>query len=234
MQEPVVVRKRRRVVLPPVSLRAAASHVSIDAPVSTAPAVGGPPGALKISPDTGSAAPALLCSLPKITGGDIVFRVERDSSRDDARAVVIVEASRFLAIWQREPGFQYGSLLQDASQAWRADPRFEEAAAQCRGSAQLPIPIPRVQCLRHMGERIRDTRRLLRRPQDANGAHTYWFAVVDSGAYHLIWMLEQGVIALPVECDVSQAFKLQQAAGLPGTDPATVPELMRRYRRPAG
>ncbi|MNN31437.1 hypothetical protein D3C81_1451250 [compost metagenome] len=85
-----------------------------------------------------------------------------------------------------------------------------------------------------MADRLRDVRRLRRRPQDVQGAQTYWFAVVDKGAHHLIWMLAQGVPVFPVECDVAQAFRLHQAAGLPGANPSTVPELMQRYRCTAG
>lgn len=228
MQEPVLERRSgraRSTVSAP-----AVPHRLPDATVQAQP-LGGPQASLDIGTDTSSAVPALLFRLPSTSAGEIVLRLAGQApSQDAARAVVFVEASRFMTLWQQEPGFQYRQFLEEPPFTWLADPKLTEAAAQCRDSARMPIPLPQVQCLRHMAERVQDVRRLRRRPQDLQGAQTYWFAVVDKGAHHLIWMLAQGVPVFPVECDVTQAFRLHQAAGLPGTEPSTMPELMQRYR----
>lgn len=171
MHEPIVERKILR-AKSGVSRRPSPPPPPADdgsVPAAPPQALGWPEFLPHVRFDAGSVAPALLFSLPTACAGNVVLRLTSHPPQEAARAVVFVEASRFLELWQREPGYQYADLLQDLPQAWLAAPRFVEAAVQCRDSAQVASRLPQVQCLRHLAIRVRDVRRLRRRPKDVGG-----------------------------------------------------------------
>ncbi len=135
------------------------------------------------------------------SNGDVFMSAER--TREGGRMVVLVDAARFLGAWRAcSRGTQRDELAYASIVQWQANPRFSYAERGSSHGRENPVPLARVV----MADRatIRFT----------NGRH------------RTIWLLAHGAKAFPVECRDSSAELLQRAAGLRGTHPVSVEELL--------
>lgn len=160
--------------------------------------------------------------------GPVFMRVDRSNYMNDKRAVVIVDAARFLKAWRAGAGRAWLGYLHAAIDpvrrrwfdgpgrdqwlpylslaAWRSDYKFHHAQEGFSQCAASPVPLARVG---------------IGFAPDSVG--------FSNGITRTLWLLANGAIAFPVECSAESADRLQRSAGAHWAHWLTVEELTGDY-----
>lgn len=81
-----------------------------------------------------------IYAVPTLKAGTVFMRVTASNYRNDQRAVVVVDAQKFLAAWQRNP--RYREPLAFANEhGWRNDYKFEDAEKGFSHGIENPVPL---------------------------------------------------------------------------------------------
>ncbi len=159
--------------------------------------------------------------------GRVFMRVDRSNYFNDERAVVVVDASRFLSAWRADCGPAWLRAVHAAvdpitralnqrspkrdrwlpylsRKSWLRDYKFQEAVEGFAQGAENPVPLAKI----------------------GLSWGTPGAVVFRDGITRTLWLLANGASAFPVECEASIADTLSQAVGVEWAYPQTVQELL--------
>lgn len=162
--------------------------------------------------------------VPTVTRGDVFMSVADPSVR---RAVVEVDATRFLELW-RQPYSSHPEVAHLGPKDWPSDYKFHHAEAGFSRGEWNPVPLASVSCGVYV-EQVKIVRSryfgIRKYVEWQEGPHSNLLGFTN-GITRTIWLLTAGVRVFPVECGAEHAALLQRLAGLPGSDPRTVADLL--------
>ncbi|MYM28311.1 hypothetical protein GTP58_08240 [Duganella sp. CY15W] len=158
--------------------------------------------------------------------GSVYMCATRSNYNNERRAVVIVDAEKFLALWRRE-GSSHDDIAHQGTESWPSDRKFKDAVAGFGLGAVNPVPLALVHCY-ESAERIGVYE------QSFFGLHKLKRTEIriqatlafTNGITRTIWLLAAGAKAFPVECDLKSAALLQALAGFEGDHYKTFAELI--------
>jgi hypothetical protein len=145
-----------------------------------------------------------IYAVPTSKAGTVFMRVTASNYRNNQRAVVVVDAQKFLAAWQRNPRYREPLAFAD-EQGWRDDYKFEHAEKGFSHGIENPVPLA-----------------LIGVDNDKAGTSVGF----TNGITRTIWLLANGVTGFPIECSIKEAHVLHAAAGLTGFSVSTVHEIL--------
>lgn len=168
---------------------------------------------------------AVFC-IPTAKKGAVFMRAERPNYNADRKAVVEVEAERFLALWRQPLSSNRDIALGDPS-TWPSDYKYKWAEDGFAGGAESPVPLAEVSCGRATSDLIERRRHLFFFTKEVVIARKGlpWLGFTN-GITRTIWLLANGAKAFPVECELNEAAMLQELAGVPGGRPVVLSELI--------
>jgi hypothetical protein len=159
--------------------------------------------------------------------GDVFMRIGRTSYENDRRAVVEVDADRFLDLWRRDPYEAHADVSRGNPTTWVRDRKFSYAEEGFAGGESNPVPLADVDCTIHIEQRpLYRSRFLVFRKRVGYEREDIPHVSFTDGITRTIWLLTHGARVFPVMCSVSEAPLLQQLAGLPGGSFRTVDQLV--------
>lgn len=132
------------------------------------------------------------------------MRISASNYRNNERAVVVVDAQKFLAAWQRNPRHREPLAFSD-EQGWRDDYKFEQAEKGFSFGIENPVPMA-----------------LIGISDEAAGTALGF----TNGYTRTIWLLANGATAFPIECSIKEAGVVHAVAGLNDFPVSTVAELI--------
>lgn len=147
------------------------------------------------------------CAIYAVTtskAGTVFMRVTASNYRNDQRAVVVVDAQKFLAAWQRNPRYREPLAFAD-EHGWRNDYKFEHAEKGFSHGIENPVPLA-----------------LIGVDDDKAGASVGF----TNGITRTIWLLANGAAAFPIECSAKRSHALHATAGLAEYPVFTVAKLL--------
>lgn len=165
-----------------------------------------------------------VCRVETSRRGVVYMSVAHPSTR---KAVVEVEAERFLALW-RQPLSSHPDVAHQSVARWPSDYKFRDAEQGFSRGEWNPVPLARVSCgsrCEPLESRI-SSRDGERGQQTANGAESSQWLSFSNGITRTIWLFVAGAATFPVECGVDEAPLLQQLAGLPGRNFTVTADLL--------
>lgn len=161
------------------------------------------------------------------TAGDAFMRVDRTNYLNEERAVVEVDTKRFFALWRKEPSSLHAALSHGNQQTWRADRKFSEAAKGFSKGEDNPVPLADVTCyVATRREPIVEKKWLFFRTIVGWNESPTPYVAFSNGVTRTIWLAAHEAECFPVECHVREADRLQELAGVPGTQWRTVADLL--------
>lgn len=147
-----------------------------------------------------------------------------DNAFDKQRFVVIVDTEKFLALWKAEPNPTHPEIAHGNPASWQQDSKFPQADAGFREGFCNPVPLAKVSC-EYRAERVSFQRKFFFFI-DTITHPPFHYLNIENGVTRTIWLLAHGCKTFPVECDLRSAHPLHELAGVPGTNIATVAELL--------
>ncbi len=158
--------------------------------------------------------------------GDVFMCIARARYQNEQRAVVEVDASKFLGLWRNEPHSLHEGLSHGSIRSWKHDPRFADIDCAFQRGELDPVTVPDVQCAvrveRHpVWKRNWFFIRTLRGYEKRKSP----YVSISKGITRTIWLLACGARVFPVECSLEQARMLANLAGRPGAGVASLDEL---------
>ena len=145
-----------------------------------------------------------IYAVPTSKAGVVFMRVIASNYRNDQRAVVVVDAQKFLAAWQRNPRSREPLAFAD-EQGWRDDYKFEHAENGFSSGIENPVPLALIGI------------------NNADAGTAFSFT---NGYTRTIWLLANGASAFPVECTAKEAHVVHEVAGLSDFPISTVGALL--------
>jgi hypothetical protein len=159
--------------------------------------------------------------------GSVFMRVARSNYHNDQRTVVLVDAARFLTAWRADCGPAQMGVIRTvvarinrafgrtvpgcnewlphlSLEAWKLDSKFQWAADGFAHGAENPVPLARVGLSRR----------------------THGYVAFTNGITRTLWLLANGAISFPIECDASSAEAFSRAVGVDWAQPMTVQNLL--------
>lgn len=137
------------------------------------------------------------------------------------KAVVIVEPSRFLQLWRKEPFSIHANLANGDVLSWRNDRKFDRATIGFSIGPSDPVPLAEVSL--EKGRRMVTTHRFLRFGREQCEEEFHFVAV--GNVTRTIWLLAHQCTAMPICCEASSANDLHRLASVPDADFYTVSAL---------
>lgn len=171
--------------------------------------------------------------IPTDTHGDVYMCISRTNYCNDKRCVVEVDAKRFLALWHQSPRF----LEQWSEPAYDKDAKgakgcfglkYSEAERCFLLGIEKPVPLAETHCNLYR-ERVPIYSRNflgLKKVDRYEEKKNYPYAAFTNGVTRTLWLLHNGALVFPVQCDLDTAQRMQDCAGLPGGDYMTVDQLL--------
>jgi len=135
-------------------------------------------------------------------------------------AVVIVDAQKFLHLWQSDPYGAHAELANGTPFTWPNDYKYDRAVAGFSHGRANPVPLPDISfgtAPRSIDESIQKSR--------TDGSEQVEYIAFTNGITRTIWLLTQGCKAFPVKCSIDCASGLVRAAGVKGSKVQTLSEL---------
>lgn len=136
--------------------------------------------------------------------GTVFMRIIASNYSNDQRAIVVVDAQKFLSAWQRN-SYSRPPLAFADERGWRDDYKFEHAEKGFSHGIENPVPLA-----------------LIGVNNDKAGTSVGF----TNGITRTIWLLANGATAFPIECTRKEADALHAAAGIAGFPVLTVEELL--------
>jgi Plasmid Fertility inhibition factor len=133
---------------------------------------------------------------------------------NENRAVVIVDAKKFLVLWRETPGGLQRNIAHGNPEIWRHDERFIDATDGFSYGFKNPVPLAWVSYVD--GEFTSVSYKFWRFGKQIQTHHKRYVAFIN-GIARTIWLLSHGCEAFPVECKKPVAVKFHAAAGIAGT-----------------
>ncbi|WP_175743341.1 plasmid fertility inhibition factor family protein [Burkholderia ambifaria] len=176
---------------------------------------------------------AVFC-IPTQEHGEVWMRI---SERCANRAVIEVDAERFLAAWRQE-GSGYSDIAHLTIDGWRRDYKFHDAQEGFEEGWPNPVPLADVNAwLSHkqrqsavpVSERRlgRWFRYLVRdEPDVAPATEAVPCISFTNGITRSIWLLAAGAQRFPVSCSAGNASLLHELVGADNTEPHLVVDLV--------
>jgi hypothetical protein len=168
--------------------------------------------------------------IPTADAREVFMRVDRSNFMMDERAVVEVDASRFLALWRNSPNRFDRELSFGTPATWSRHYLYSEAEQSFAFGRACPVRLPRVVCgIRRDPAPVRRERPKwwpFSRVAGAAESRESQYVAFDDGADTTLWLLNHGAKRFPVECSISEAPLLQEHAGPPGSSVKSVAELL--------
>jgi hypothetical protein len=162
--------------------------------------------------------------VPTVTRGHVFMSVADPSVR---KAVVEVDATRFLELW-RQPYSSHPEVAHLGPKDWPSDYKFRHAEAGFAEGEWNPVPLASVSCGVYV-EQVKIVRSYylgIRKNVEWREGPPSNLLGFTNGITRTIWLLTAGVRVFPVECGAEDAALLQRLAGLPGSVPRTVADLL--------
>lgn len=145
----------------------------------------------------------------------VFMSVKRTNYLNERRAVVMVDAEKFLKLWRDEVASIHSSQSHGTPDTWKADRKYHLAADGFSKGIDNPVPLADVSCL---SQNV--PARKLPNPwwhfwaQPAYiPAHRLEYVAITNGVTRTIWLLANGFPEFPVECSCDEAFRLSELAG---------------------
>lgn len=135
--------------------------------------------------------------------GDVFLYESGDHQGGSNRAVVEVDAARFLAAW-RHPRSSHPEVAHRTVAEWRQDYKYASIDDAFQRSEACPLALP------ELGLRSR----------------TEPCIGFNDGVTRTLWLLANGAHAFPVTCSMSEAATLHAVAGSPGSRFLSVAQLV--------
>jgi hypothetical protein len=164
--------------------------------------------------------------IPTAKRGDVFMRAERPNYNADRKAVVEVDAARFLALW-RQPLSSHLDIAQGDPTTWPSDYKYKWAEDGFASGAENPVPLAEVSCGRATSDLVEHRRHFFFFTKQVVIARRGlpWLGFTN-GITRTLWLLTNGAKVFPVECELSEADVLQELAGVPGGRPVVLSELI--------
>lgn len=156
--------------------------------------------------------------------GDVFMSEQRSNYMNAERAVVEVDAEKFLRLW-REPFSSHPEVACGNPETWPLDSKFHWPNDHFAEGIKNPVPLAQVS-VRIVSEQTPLGRRkpfFLRSLASAETTESPSLNFTD-GITRTIWLLTFGAKSFPVECSTAEAPLLQKLAGT-GSRYRTVDEL---------
>ena len=170
---------------------------------------------------------AAVFRVPTEQRGYVYLRVNRSNHQNDMRAVVEVDAARFLALWRQEHS-SHENVARGTPATWPNDYKFHHAEDGFKQGEENPVPLAEVNCF------MIEIKRTIWLKQfwfikKFGGVESINMPVLGftNGVTRTIWLLTAGAPVFPVECSKREATLLQELAGIPGGSFKTVDELVK-------
>lgn len=152
-----------------------------------------------------STMPCAIFRVPTAKVGDVYMRIDQTAYRNEHRAVVVVDAEKFVKAWQAAPYHREPLAFTDES-GWRKDYKFDRAEQGFAHGIENPVPLAFI------------------------GVFTSENAPIGvgftNGITRTIWLLANGAKAFPIECSIDEAHALHADAGVPDIPVVTVHDLL--------
>lgn len=163
------------------------------------------------------------------TKGDVFMFEERTNYLNDERAIVEVDAERFLALW-RHPFSSHSEIAAGNPETWPNDSKFHMSDKHFAEGILNPVP------LADISVRITTTRTPVWRKKFFLWKELERIEVTElpalsfsDGVTRTIWLLSFGAKHFPVKCSIKEAPLLQALAGIPGGRFRSVDELIPKH-----
>lgn len=140
-----------------------------------------------------------------------VFMCARGDETDTRRAVVIVDAERFLRLWRANPNDLHADVARGTPETWPLDRKFQGAVDGFFSGMENPVPLALASFLM----------------VNVDGEHVP-SVTLTNGVTRTIWLLTNRCSAFPIECDIGSAANLHRTAAVAGTEVWTVAQLTER------
>ncbi len=171
--------------------------------------------------------PSAIFRVPTRDRGDVFMRIGRTNYENDRRAVVEVDAEKFLDLWRRDPYGAHADVSRGNLATWIKDRKFSGAEDGFADGVRNPVPLADVCCEMHIAQMpLYRSRFLLFRNRVGYERDDIAHVSFTDGITRTIWLLTHGARVFPVMCRASDAPLLQQLAGLPGGSYCTVEQLV--------
>lgn len=173
----------------------------------------------------------LPCAVFRVSladGRQAFMRVDRSNYNNDERAVVEVDASRFLRLWQA-PGSSHRDVAMGIID-WHRDRKMHWAEDAFADGKTNPVPLANASCETYSPQRGRSwlsaARDVFFRRRDITPWPTVTFG---DGVTRTAWLIGNGAKIFPVEVSRLGAPLLQERAGLPGNPFQSVDALVPQH-----
>lgn len=135
-------------------------------------------------------------------------------------AVVIVDAQKFLHLWQSDPYGAHAELANGTPLTWPNDYKYDRAVAGFSHGRTNPVPLPDIS----FGRAPRPIDASIQKSR-TDGSEQVEYIAFTNGITRTIWLLTQGCKAFPVKCSIDCVSGLVRAAGVEGANVQTLSEL---------
>lgn len=128
---------------------------------------------------------------------------------NESRYIIVLEAKKFIKLWQNEPNPISKSLNFGTIESWKNDKKYPDAEDGFSFGKNNPVPLANVVCY-------------------LNEDNQLPYIAIENGITRTIWLLSNDVKYFPVECrNRNEAQLLVKSAGYKQTDICTVKELLK-------
>ena len=131
--------------------------------------------------------------------------IQKSPSENENRAIVVVDAEKFLELWKKEPNSIHYEISHGNPETWRKDKKYPYAESDFSQGENSPVLLAEVSF------------------SSSTPAHIGF----TDGITKTIWLLSNGCREFPVECMLSYACGLYKAAGAEGTCLNTVDGILK-------
>lgn len=158
--------------------------------------------------------------------GDVFMCATRSDYNSEQRAIVVVDAERFLQLWRR-PGGSHDDIAHQDPATWPSDYKYDRAITGFSRGETDPVPLALVHCYEEAESfgiyrrRFYFFRQVVRTATRMRTTLSF-----TNGITRTIWLLTEGAKEFPVECDIKSAALLEALAGVPGCRYQTFEELI--------
>lgn len=169
----------------------------------------------------------IIFRVPTSSRGEVYMCVTRTPYLNEKRAVVEVDAQRFLTLWRQNPYGHDAEISQGDPTLWKSDSKFSSAEKGFAQGYDNPVPLAEVSCSIHKHKTPVYSRRWFGLKQLTHyDERAFGYVALTDGITRTIWLLAYGAPYFPVECDIEDAPHLQRFAGLAGECFKTVDQLL--------
>ncbi|WP_215730294.1 plasmid fertility inhibition factor family protein [Alkalispirochaeta alkalica] len=141
---------------------------------------------------------------------------------NDKSGVVIVDAEKFLGLWRNEPYSIHSAEANGNPQTWPNDRKYGAAAEGFSFGHDNPVPLAYVS--HDIATRTIVSYKFLWFGKSVR-YEKFHHVGFTNGVTRTIWLLTQGCMAFPIECEMPGARELHRVAAAPNTHFYTVDEL---------